>query len=161
MSTDLSSPGSGSSNAGGGWLLALLIWAAGGAIIGVAAGWIPSDPESLHGPRWVLAVVGLALVACGFAPLASRAGTSSWASQIAGLGTLAALTVIANWVAFGSGPRQFSGGFGIGGLELSQDSQSEIGGRIVFGIGALMLDAFVVMIISRWLRRSQRLERDS
>ena len=117
------------SNGGGPWLLALLLWLTGGVINGVGAGWIPSNPQSIHGPHWLLAAAGLALVACRFAPLAARAGPSSWASQIAGLGSIGALTVIANWIAF--------------------------------GIGALMLDAIVVMIIARWLRGNNRLDRDT
>jgi len=155
-----SSPDPGAPSAGGRLLLAILIWAAGGAIIGVAAGWIPSNPGSIHGPPWLLAVAGLAIVMAGFAPLASATGANSWASRIAGIGTFCALTVMANWVAFGSGPRQFSGGFNIGGLGISQGHQSEISGRIVFGFGALILDTMVLSILWRWLKRAGRSEPD-
>jgi hypothetical protein len=157
MPVEARGPGPGSANGRGAWLCALLLWAAGGAIIGVAAGWLPADPRRIHAPHWLLAVAGLAFVACGFAPLAARARPGSWPARIAGLGTIGALTVMANWVAFGSGPRRFSGGLGVGELAISPGHPSALGGRIAFGIGAVILDGIVVLAIARRLRADQRL----
>ena len=136
----------------GEWLFAFAFWMAGLAIIALALGWIPAPPEYFHAPRWVVAVAGAAFVSGGFAPLAARLGPASLLSQFVGGGVVVPLTLIANWVAFGPGSRQFSGGLSIGGLAMSPASTSELAGRVVFGFGAVLLDIFVIAIVIRVLR---------
>src|SRR5882724_11255126 len=51
----------------------------------------------------------------------SRSSGSSghtWVSQAAAIVAFASLAVIVNWVAFGPGPRQFSGGLSVGSLVI-------------------------------------------
>ena len=55
------------------------------------------------------------------------------------------------WIAFGPGERRFSGGFSIGPLFTSSAS-SEMEGRIVFGIAAVLLSAFALWGTYAWLR---------
>ncbi len=53
--------------------------------------------------------------------------------------------VVANWVAFGPGERQFSGGIDIP-LGLFSVETSETTGRIVFGIGAVLLEVIAASV---------------
>ena len=135
----------------GEWLFALAFWSAGLAIIALAAGWIPSPPQSIEAPRWIVGLAGVTFLAGGFAPLAARMGATSILSQIAGAGVVVPLTLVANWVAFGPGARRFSGGLSLGFVSVTQRS-SEMSGRIAFGIGAILLDILIASIVVRRLR---------
>ena len=134
------------------WLSAIAFWTAGSAIIAVGMEWIPFPPKALHVPRWVIALTGLAFAAVGFAPLAARFGRYRWVSQAAAIVAFASLAVIVNWVAFGPGPRQFSGGMSVGGFVIASPSGSEIGGRVMFGVGAVILDLIVLVVLASRLR---------
>ena len=68
-----------------------------------------------------------------------------------GLGVVGALAAVFNWVAFGPGPRAFSGGISIPFVSVS-GPQSEWSGRVAFGAGAVLIDAFVLWVIVRGLR---------
>jgi hypothetical protein len=91
------------------WLSAIALWTAGSVIIAVGMGWIPIPPKE-NVPRWIVTLTGLTFAAAGFAPLATRLGRYTRVSHAAGIVVSASLAVIVNWVAFGPGPRQFSGG---------------------------------------------------
>jgi hypothetical protein len=120
-------------------------------IIAVALGLIPVAPQDVRAPRWVLGAAGMTFIAGGFAPLAAYRGPSSKVSQIIGAGVVLPLTLVSNWVAFGPGERQFSGGLSIGFFTVSQQS-SQLSGRIAFGIGAVLLDVLIVAIVVRRLK---------
>jgi hypothetical protein len=139
----------------GAWLFALTFWTAGLAIIGVALGWIPIAAEDIHAPRWVGGAAGVTFIAAGFAPLVGRWGPASIMSRIVSAGVVLPLTLVANWVAFGPGVRQFSGGLSFGFFALSQRT-SELSGRIAFGIGAILLDILIVMFVVRRLQGKNR-----
>ena len=135
-----------------GWLSAIAFWTAGSAIIAVGMGWISFPSKALHVPRWIVALTGVAFAAAGFAPLATRLGRYTWVSQAAAIVAFASLAVIVNWVAFGPGPRQFSGGLSVGSFVIWHRSSSEIGGRIMFGLGAVILDLIVLVVLASRLR---------
>jgi hypothetical protein len=137
------------------WACAVACWGIGLAIVGVALGVIPTAPENILAPRWVVGAAGVIFIAGGFAPLANRWGPSLVVSNIVGLGILLPLTLVAHWVAFGPGTRQFSGGFGVGPLVISNGT-SELPGRIAFGIGAILLDIFIVALVVRLVRKKAR-----
>jgi hypothetical protein len=63
---------------------------------------------------------------------------------------LGSLAMIANWVAFGSGPRACTSTFS--GVFFAVESANEITCRGAFGIGAMLLDGFVLTVIARALR---------
>ncbi len=56
--------------------------------------------------------------------------------------------ILLNWVAFGPGEREFSGGVAIPFFAVSFGRANVILGRIVFGIPALLTDAFVGLVIA-------------
>lgn len=64
-----------------------------------------------------------------------------------------------NWIAFGSGPRHFSGGIAMPFVSWSGPS-IEWFGRAAFGIGALIADLIVGWVLVRSVRNAfQRRER--
>ena len=68
-----------------------------------------------------------------------------------GLGVVGALAAVFNWVAFGPGPRSFSGGISIPFVSIF-GPQSEWSGRVAFGLAAGLIDLFLVWVIVRGLR---------
>jgi hypothetical protein len=135
----------------GAWLFALVFWVAGGCIVALAMDWIHAPPENFHAPRWVVGTAGLMFVAGGFAPLIANGGQDTFASRALALIVLGGFASISNWIAFGSGPRHFSGGTSVAGLSSSAPV-SEISGRIAFGVGAVILDAMLVWILVKSAR---------
>ena len=65
--------------------------------------------------------------------------------------TPAGSAAVANWVAFGPGPRKFQGGIAIPFVAVSGPT-GEWTGRAVFGIGAVLTDLFLLWIVARGLR---------
>jgi hypothetical protein len=139
----------------GEWFFALMFWIVGSLVLALAVGWIPAPPERFEAPRWVVGAAGFLFLAGGFVPLAARSGPNSWASRCVGAAVLWPLALIFNWIAFGAGPRHFPGGWSIGGLGISQGSGSDTGGRIVFGIAAVVLDLIVIAVAVRWMRNKR------
>jgi hypothetical protein len=136
-------------------LFALAFALAGGAIVALSAGWIPSSPGAMHAPRWVLAAAGIMFIAGGFTPLAQLAGERSWLAWISAGAAMVCLALIFNWIAFGPGSRQFSGSMSVGPLSSSALTD-ERSGRILFGVFALLLDAMLVAFAVRWIRSRAR-----
>jgi hypothetical protein len=110
-------------------------------------------PSPVNGPMWIALLVGVMFFAGGVAVIVSgatgaydRAGdlpadTPVWIATvywIAGLLMASGLAGIGTWVAFGGGTRHFSMTGFISG------TASEIVGRSVFGIGAVITWLFVV-----------------
>jgi hypothetical protein len=137
----------------GEWLFGAVFWIAGLAIIALAIGWIPSPPERFQAPRWVVGVAGILFVAGGFAPMSVRLGPDSWASRAIGAAALLPLATVFNWIAFGSGPRSFSGGISVMGLAGLNGGVSESSGRVFFGIAAVLMDLMVIAMLVKWVRR--------
>jgi len=77
------------------------------------------------------------------APDTPEASRTTWRTFLLGLGIVGALAAVFNWVAFGPGPRSFSGGISIPFVSLS-GPQSEWSGRVAFGAVAVLIDAVAV-----------------
>jgi hypothetical protein len=71
-------------------------------------------------------------------------GLSTKALPLLGLGVIVSLGAIFTWVAVGSGKRSFTGNGAIFG---------ETGGRIAFGIGAILIWIFLATILFSKARR--------
>lgn len=107
----------------------------------------PGGPGNLHGPLWLVLAAGLAFFLAGAAVFvqvlgrANEAGefpadTPMWmrvAQYLIGVAIFACFALIGSWIAFGGGPRTFSGGFMFFG-----DAANVSIGRIVFGFGAII-----------------------
>ena len=122
-------------------------------------------PGEAHAPPWLLAVAGLTFLLAGVNVLI-RAATGTPDSQGAlaagapgfaralyrftGFGIIVALGTIGSWVAFGPGPREFTGTLPIAG---------QIGayvGRAAFGLGAAVIWIVVVGMTISFLKRTWR-----
>ena len=125
-----------------------------------------ADSKGFQAPRWVVASAGgafvffggwtAALYAMGYDPQRSEQTLPSPAVQLAVLiPGLALLAAPFHWVAFGQGPRQFSTSFGLPFLAVHRTSGSA-GGRIAFGIAAILMDAVLVASAARLVRQMRR-----
>lgn len=148
---------------GGVFLLAGLL------IFFVAVGWIEVDPAKIHAPRWVIGVCGgmFALTGVGVfyygvinglgrGSRGTREQTGDGFSVVAwlvGLVISGGMALVAGWIAFGPGERDFSGSVGIGGVRVGGSGGSETLGRWVFGIGAVLTGAFALWGLIYGLRR--------
>jgi hypothetical protein len=134
-------------------VMAAAFFVAGGAILALALGFVPVDPATLEAPRWVIASAGLMFLAGGIVPLNLVFGFPDWFNRLSGLVAGTGLAAVFNWIAFFPGVRHFTGTTSILGLRLVTASDSELTGRILFGVMALLVDAIVLLGLWRLLRR--------
>ena len=122
--------------------------------------------EKFHAPRWVIAACGGAFVffggwtavvyALGYDPRRSEETLPPPLVQLAFFAPgLAMFALPFHWVAFGPGPRAFSGSFSLPFVAVSQRS-GEMSGRILFGIGAVLIDLMILGICVKLIRRAAR-----
>ena len=138
------------------------------AVVGIgiiaAGAWAPQ--KDVHAPRWVIAAAGGAFLffgswtavvyALGYDPKRSAETLPPPLVQLAFfVPGIVFLALPFHWVAFGPGPRAFSGSFSLPFLWISRRS-GELSGRIAFGIGAVVMDLIVVAITVTLLRRAAR-----
>jgi hypothetical protein len=126
-------------------------------------GVVPMPPRAAPGAHWIAVAAGMCFmlaglsVAVGAIQGVSETGdlpkNSGWWMQLfyygSGVIMAAALAAIGSWVAFGPGPRAFSG---TGMFLLSRDA-NEIVGRIVFGSGAVLTWLFTIAIAVKGSRK--------
>jgi len=138
------------------------------AVVGIgiiaAGAWAPQ--KDVHAPRWVIEATGGAFLffgswtavvyALGFDPKRSAETLPPPVVQLAFfVPGIVFLALPFHWVAFGPGPRAFSGSFSLPFLWISRRS-GELSGRVAFGIGAVVMDLIVVAITVTLLRRAAR-----
>ena len=73
-----------------------------------------------------------------------------WLSHLHGMAGLSIpllFVMILNWVAFGPGEREFSGGISIPFLSFNFERANQIIGRIFFGIPALFMDVVLLLVL--------------
>jgi hypothetical protein len=143
-------------------LIGLATMAIGLFTILISADVIPVPDSTFEAPRWLVGGAGLSFLLAGAAVVLARPGGPP--------GTLAAnpyfggaaglvLVGILNWIAFGPGPRRFSGGISIRFVSWSS-RPSEWTGRAAFGVAAFLADVIVAWVLARnlfnALRRRER-----
>jgi hypothetical protein len=122
---------------------------------------IPGGPKNLHAPLWVVVCAGLVFFLGGASVLiggirANAKGevpkdTPGWLAVVhylVGLAIFGSFAAMTSWVAFGPGPRQFSGS--LTGLESSVGAGI---GRTVFGIGAAFMWLATIVIAVSGVRK--------
>jgi hypothetical protein len=104
---------------------------------------LPTDQSKVHAPGWIIACAGLVFVLSGAAVINGYAlskNTALYSSAIQyflGMGIVGLMLIICGWVAFGPGERHFT----VSSTFSTAAPTSERSGRIVFGIGFLMIFA--------------------
>jgi len=122
----------------------------GAFIMGIGGGIVPVDPSSVHAPGWVVVLCGAVFALAGVATWAGRFG-DEWSEGFALL-IVGCFALIASWVAFGPGERQFTGGVSVGPAG-GGGPVGDRSGRIAFGVGAVSLWAFTALLIGRLVKR--------
>lgn len=109
----------------------------------------PLGRDAINGPPWLGFLAGAVFIAGGIGVMLGerlREGRLSRGLFALVLGSFAA---IASWIAFGPGPRECT--IAIAGFLFSSGWANEVACRAGFGIGALLLDGFVLVAIARAL----------
>lgn len=139
-------------------LIGLGTMAMGLLVILMSANVIPVPDPTFEAPRWLVGCVGLSFLLAGAAVALARPGgppgtiaANPYFGGAAGL----VLVFVLNWIAFGSGPRHFSGGIAIPFVYWSS-RPSEWAGRAAFGVGAFIADVIVAWVLARNLRSAFR-----
>ena len=152
----------------GTFLCGLLAVGMGLFLLLVGLGVVKPDRNAMHAPLWIAAVAGVAFMLAGISIAVgaihgvSETGelpkdTGWWMRlfyTVIGVIIAGALASIGSWVAFGPGPRAFSGT----GLFLLSPEASAMVGRVAFGIGAavtwLITIAFAVSGVRKLFGKS-------
>lgn len=148
--------------------LGFLFIAMGVFLVLFSVGLVPGAEASLEAPRWVGACAGLMFVLCGGAMIVGYAvaggvgpdgdlpaGTPRWVrltQYLLGLGIISSLAAIATWIAFGPGRRAFTVTLPFAG----RGPGDETVGRVVFGIGAVLMWVFLVVFLVVSVQRLRR-----
>lgn len=114
--------------------------------------------EDFNAPRWAVAAVGMAFALAG--AMVALKGLKSgfgdhiifkWIYNAMLLMFMILFAVPFHWVAFGSGERSFNGStsVGTGSISVIRSGGGESSGRLVFGIGAILMDVFILFILYR------------
>jgi hypothetical protein len=139
MATD-SNPTTALSRAGCGMLVALPFVIAGGYIMAISLGILPSNPESFKAPPMIMTAAGAFFVLGGlFVLLQVSFGTSGkqtalykWLELFILGGFLLVFAMIFLWIGFGPGERTFSSSTSAGPVTVSGKGDS-LSGRLIFG----------------------------
>ena len=111
----------------------------------------PLDSSAINGPPWLGFLAGGVFMAAGIAVMLGERLRNSALAYGLFAAIIGAFAAIANWIAFGPGPRECAVAFA-GLLFESGSWGNEIACRAGFGIGAILLDGFVLWMIAGALR---------
>ena len=131
------------------WVLGILIFALGAAIILIGLGVIPVDPESIHAPGWVIACAGAIFALGGVIISVENVKGLDWLGVCCFGLILTAFAVVFDWIAFWPGEREFTSSGNIPIPFLS----GGLSGRIAFGCGGVLM-TLVAVIMWYWIIRS-------
>jgi hypothetical protein len=142
--------------------MGLGVAAVGAIVIGVA---VRAPATQFQSPRWVVGSVGGAflflggwiagLSLAGYDPAKGDAALPSPAVQLAVL--LPAMLFFAapfHWIAFWPGERAFQSSLSIPFVSWSGAANAWMG-RVVFGAGAILIDALIVALVVRLVRKAR------
>ncbi len=141
-----------------GWLFPLVFTCSGLFVILVALGVIPTSPESMDAPAWVVGIAGGMFFFVGlflfvrFIPWPG--GEQSIARHILETATLflmlSSFSTLFLWVGFGPGERQFQSSVSFGPLSVFGLDSKEATGRLMFGgFGVLVSLATVYYLVTQ------------
>ena len=135
---------------GGRVAIGLAMTAMGLGIVALGVVYLVQDPRKLVSGEVAALPAGVAFAAGG-AMLALPERLVRTRALVGAL-LITAFALTGDWIAFGPGERQFSGGFSSGPVAVHL-SPGETLGRVVFGIGAVIMDVLAVLVWVRLLRK--------
>ena len=151
-------------------LLGILSALTGAAVVLVALGIIPTA-QAAQAPPWVIGLAGSVFVVVGLYSIALaalawrdpelaerivRGEAFTMAGWLVGLFGVGVFFAVSAWIAWGPGPRTFSGGVGAGGIGVGGTVQGTVGesmGRAVFGMAAIITGLVGVWMVLWGIRR--------
>ena len=111
----------------------------------------PLGRSAINGPPWLGFLAGAIFITAGIALMLGERQRHSPLSYGLFALIIGAFAAIANWIAFGPGPRECA--IAVAGFFLASGSWANgIACRAGFGIGALLLDGFVLWMMAASLR---------
>jgi hypothetical protein len=138
-------------------LFALVPFAMAMLIFGAQLGVIPADDGVFFAPPPVITALWLGLLLFSFVVAIPRQAPA-WLRTLMGLALMLLVGVVCNWTAFAPGVR-YTSTTSIG--PFSSSGEDPIGGRIVFGLAALVVDAILIGSLAYWARWAWRRIRHS
>jgi hypothetical protein len=102
----------------------------------------PLDHNDINGPAWLGFAGGGVFMAAGLAVMVGQSAPLT--NGLFAILATAGLAAIGNWIAFGVGERACSGGVSLGWL-WSGAQLSSLACRIPFGLGAIVVDGFLLV----------------
>lgn len=139
-----------------GGVLAVLLLAMGAFVAGIGLGWVPSEPGSVHAPRWVVVVCGAMFACGGIGVLANALGRGRVVAPLLGAAVLLGLALVCHWAAFAEGERRFTATTYVGALEVERRAVDERTGRTAFAVAAVSLDLLLLLVAARAWRTRRR-----
>jgi hypothetical protein len=121
-------------------------------ILGALAGTVPTDGGTFFAPPWVIVALGTGLILFGLMLWLPRSTPSLLRNGVAML-VVVLVAGVCNWTAFTPGVR-YTSEVTLGGWTTS--GEDPVGGRIVFGLVALVIDAVLAVGIFDAIRRALR-----
>ena len=116
-------------------------------VIAIGLHWIPGNSVKLHFPGWVLALFGLPFVGAGIAIMNIARSAETRTMAIMGVVMFVGIALVIHWIAFGSGPRQFTYEITKNHVVLESGPLDEASGRRMTAMLAIMLD----LIFAAWV----------
>ncbi len=135
---------------GGRIVIGLAMAALGIGIVALGVNYLVHDPSMLASGEVAVLPAGMAFAAGG----AMLALPERFVRTRALIGALlvTAFALTGDWVAFGPGDRHFTGGISVGTVAAHMHPGETIG-RVVFGIGAVILDLLALLVWVQLLRK--------
>lgn len=119
-------------------------------ILGALWGYVPTDGGRFTAPSWVIISLGICLLSAGAAFWLPSKSPSLVKSALLVI-TLIALALVCNWTAFAPGV-EYQSSATLGMIEIA--GQDQIGGRIVFGLVAVIIDLVILAIFVNLFKQS-------
>ena len=126
----------------------LVAMAVGLAPMAFAMGLITPRPGSMRAPEWVVFLAGSTFFLAGWLIVLPERWVKT--RDFLGVVLLSGFAAVFDWISFGPGERQFSGGLSIGPL-FSSGASDELTGRVVFGVAAVLMSLLALWVWGRWL----------
>lgn len=124
----------------------------GGFIMLIAAGVIPTAPDTMLAPPWVVAMAGVVLAVGGAKSMTAH---GSGLSQIFAMLMAASLGAVSVWAAVAGNDPVVNVGGSVGPVGVSVPASPGLG-RFMFGLGGLLLWMAVLILGYRYVTSSRR-----